>query len=168
MRHHKPSARRHKGIDSPEINITPVMNLMIVLVPFLLLAAVFTKTAILNLYLPSIEDPSAESSGAAPEEVSITVAVTKNGFKIGGLTGSSIPDIPMTDGKYDYTKLSLQLKDIKEKYKTSDNIVLLVEPDVDYNSIIHTMDATREAKDNGKKISLFPNVSLADSIIVTE
>ncbi|MEE9142428.1 MAG: biopolymer transporter ExbD, partial [Gammaproteobacteria bacterium] len=39
--------------DPAELNITAFMNLMVVLVPFLLITAVFSRMAVLELYLPN-------------------------------------------------------------------------------------------------------------------
>ncbi|MCH7773164.1 MAG: biopolymer transporter ExbD, partial [Bacteroidetes bacterium] len=41
--------RRHPAV---ELNITAFMNLMVVLVPFLLITAVFTHVTVLDLNLP--------------------------------------------------------------------------------------------------------------------
>lgn len=164
----KPSKRRHRPESNVELDITPIMNLMIVLVPFLLLAAVFSKTAILNLYLPSAEDTSSSEEQIEDESLSLTVAITANGFLIGGIEDKKIPDIKLKNNEYDYSKLSIELKKVKDMYPTNENIVLLIEPDIEYDVIVHTMDATREIKQGEKTIALFPAVSLADSIIVTE
>jgi biopolymer transport protein ExbD len=43
--------RRHNH-DTAELNITAFMNLMVILVPFLLITAVFSRLAILELNLP--------------------------------------------------------------------------------------------------------------------
>ena len=43
--------RRHND-DTAELNITAFMNLMVILVPFLLITAVFSRLAILELNLP--------------------------------------------------------------------------------------------------------------------
>ena len=45
------SGHRHKEV--VELNITAFMNLMVVLVPFLLITAVFSQVAILDLNLPT-------------------------------------------------------------------------------------------------------------------
>ena len=43
--------RRYDG-ESTELNITAFMNLMVILVPFLLITAVFSRLAVLELNLP--------------------------------------------------------------------------------------------------------------------
>ena len=47
--------RRHKP-NAPELNITAFLNLMVILVPFLLITAVFSHMSILDLNLPPKQD----------------------------------------------------------------------------------------------------------------
>ena len=48
--------RRKRNKDDAELSITAFMNLMVILVPFLLITAVFSKISILELDLPSKSD----------------------------------------------------------------------------------------------------------------
>ena len=48
--------RKHHRREAVELNITAFMNLMVILVPFLLITAVFSQVAILDLNLPSSTD----------------------------------------------------------------------------------------------------------------
>ncbi|WP_346837323.1 biopolymer transporter ExbD [Microbulbifer sp. SAOS-129_SWC] len=63
-------SRRHaKSKEAPELDITAFLNLMVVLVPFLLVSAVFSRVTILELNMPS------GAGGGAPDEKAITVEV---------------------------------------------------------------------------------------------
>ena len=63
--------KRHR-METVELNITAFMNLMVILVPFLLITAVFSQVAILELNLPSSNDqPGAED----PETMQLEVIV---------------------------------------------------------------------------------------------
>ena len=55
MRRSNRTGRRRalRDVDIPELNVTPFMNLMIVLVPVLLLSLVFTHTTVIELDFPS-------------------------------------------------------------------------------------------------------------------
>ena len=50
-------ARRHRRKETAEMNITAFMNLMVILVPFLLITAVFSRLTILQLNLPGEATP---------------------------------------------------------------------------------------------------------------
>ncbi|HSN50904.1 MAG TPA: biopolymer transporter ExbD, partial [Woeseiaceae bacterium] len=41
-----------RNVETAELNITAFMNLMVILVPFLLITAVFSRLAVLELNLP--------------------------------------------------------------------------------------------------------------------
>ena len=54
--------RRRRSHDTEaELNITAFLNLMVVLIPFLLINAVFAQVSILQLNLPAISDSSTPS-----------------------------------------------------------------------------------------------------------
>lgn len=60
----KPSARRTKAEGGTDINLTPIMNLMVVLIPMLLQVAQFTQLALLQ-YLPPAE---ADAGGGGQDQ----------------------------------------------------------------------------------------------------
>ena len=51
-----------KGKEELELNITTFLNLMVVLVPFLLITAVFSRMAVIELNLPSSTSTEAAST----------------------------------------------------------------------------------------------------------
>ena len=77
--------------------------------------------------------------------------------------------IPKLDGKYDIKKLSADLQTLKREYGDKDDATLLVEPEVEYEDVIHVMDAMKVAvvknKDDGEpvRMDLFPQLSLGDA-----
>ena len=65
---------RHHDHDTAELNITAFMNMMVILVPFLLITAVFSQVAILELNLPSSNDqPGVED----PEAMTLEIIVRR-------------------------------------------------------------------------------------------
>ena len=71
---------RRRSKDHPELDVTTFLNLMVVLVPFLLITAVFSRIAIVELDLPS----SAEGSQAKDPNFMVEVIVREGGLEIGG------------------------------------------------------------------------------------
>ena len=53
-------ARRRRKDGDDDINITAFMNLMVILVPFLLITAVFSRLTILELNLPAAESEATQ------------------------------------------------------------------------------------------------------------
>ena len=73
---YRPSKRRHHSISDTDLNLTPVMNLFMVIIPFLLLTAVFAKMAIIDTYLPQ-EGEGGGGNQAAPPKMLIVKVMEK-------------------------------------------------------------------------------------------
>lgn len=138
-----------------EVNMTAVMNIFLILIPFLLLTAVFAKIAVLEVSMPTGSGGS--GSGAPPEKSVLVVIKVGNAGSLHIQTSSK--DVlfeqlyATSDGKHDLEQLVIQLKELKEKIPWLDVIVLQPEDNVVYDIIVKIMDKCRE---NG-----FENVSLA-------
>lgn len=151
--------------EEKELEITTLLNVMVVLISFLLLTAVFTQISIQELKLPA-----QAGGGAAPLKppVIIEVIVRKNSLQISN--GKSVTDtIPNVNMKYDYKKLSETLLQFKNENKDKDDINVLMESEIDYESLIAVMDAVKVAEvytpgqEKPKKYVLFPSVSIGDA-----
>lgn len=148
-RHH--SKRRTR--EAPELDITTFLNLMVVLVPFLLISAVFSRVTILELSVPT----AAGSAALAQPDFSIEVIVRKAGLELAN--GSSVvAAIPKKDDQYDLKKLSEMLSRLKVDYPQKDDATVLMEPQIEYDHLIQVMDTVR-----GTEPILFPNISIGDA-----
>lgn len=160
-------ARRHhyrqKEKDPPELEITTFLNLMVVLVPFLLITAVFSRITILQLKLP-------EGAGGAADKqvVNIEVIVRDKVLQIGNGKGV-IANIPKVNDAYDYRTLSEYLLKIKKNYPDKTDATILMEPDIEYDYLVKTMDAVRgiEMTQPGQtevvKAELFPDIAIGQA-----
>lgn len=176
---YRPSFRRTIPMENVEPNLTPVMNLMVVLIPLLLSSAEFIKIAILELNLPPAAGPVQENLQKPQESartLDLTVSVTDEGFYISSALAilrpesADTPSIPvLTDGTFDYETLSQKLLEIKEqaenKYPDTQSIIIQAEPDIDYQTLVSTMDAARAIRIDDRLVKLFPQVSLSAGII---
>jgi biopolymer transport protein ExbD len=150
------------------LEITAFINLIVVLVPFLLSTAVFTRLAVIDLSLP------AQSSGAAEQlkadDLKLEVVLRPDAIEVGDRIGGLIKRIPNTDKGYDFTSLSALMYQIKVKFPDKLDATLLAEPNTSYDSIVQVMDVMRVTKTamGAKVIStdLFPNISIGDAPIV--
>jgi len=176
---YRPSKRRTYGSEWVHTNITPMMNLMVVLIPLLLTSAEFVRLGVIELNLPPAAlGPEGKMLAELPQEerrkLDLTVTITDRGFFIssslavlGGLREGE-PSIPLLNGEYDFPSLSVKLFEIKKRavnhFPDSDRIILMAEPEVDYQTVVSTMDASRSIRVNGKVEILFPDVSLSAGI----
>ncbi|WP_394493896.1 biopolymer transporter ExbD [Shewanella sp. ENK2] len=161
--------RRRPNTEDAELDITSFMNLMIVLVPVLLLSLVFSQVRILNLQLPV----SAESQQADEDQEPkiLELVITSNHLTLNYPAGILLKRFEITDEGYDFKALSVYLQDLKLTFQQQAiekrDIVLLLEPNVDYQTIVTTMDTVRSYKAvvaaNLVDAELFPLISLGDA-----
>jgi biopolymer transport protein ExbD len=154
--------------EETDLDITPFMNLMIVLVPVLLMSMVFSHITILQLNLPDLTGSVTQS---AEKNRQLEVVVRKNSLEVyypSGVLLKSIEAKQTEDGdKLDYEKLSLVLQEIKKQLKDKTDVLLLSEADVSYQSLVSTMDTIRGFKTvvatSAVEVELFPEISLGDA-----
>ena len=146
------------------MNITSFMNLMVVLVPFLLITAVFSRITILELSVPT----ASGGSQVVKPNFAIEVIVRKAGLELAN--GSSVvAAIPNQMGEYDLEKLTKILLRLKSDYPEKDDATVLMEPDIQYDHLIRVMDTLRETEipEEGsgelRKMALFPKISIGDA-----
>jgi len=150
--------------DTAELNITAFMNLMVILVPFLLITAVFSRLAILELNLPgSSNEPVEQQDQVFQLEIIVRMDKIEVGDRNQGLLGV----YPNTEDGYDYTALSLKLSQLKERYPAKTDASILLEQDVAYDTLVQVMDRVRVAEEIGEKsimrTDLFPDISIGDA-----
>jgi biopolymer transport protein ExbD len=145
-------------------DVTSFLNLMVVLIPFLLISAVFSRVAIMELNVPT----NAGGSALNKPNFTIEVIVRKAGLEIAN--GSSVEAaIPKKDDHYDMQMLHAMLTRLKSRYPQKEDATVLMEPDIEYDYLIKVMDAVRgaevqeEGSEEVKKIVLFPNISIGDA-----
>ena len=151
-------------VETPELNITTFLNLMVVLIPFLLISAVFSRVAIMELSVPT----SSGSGAVNTPNFAIEVIVRQAGFEIAN--GSSVEAaIPKKEGEYDMEMLSSMLLRLKAQFPEKEDATVLLEPDIEYDYLIQIMDAVRgtkrqeEGTEEPRKIVLFPDISIGDA-----
>jgi biopolymer transport protein ExbD len=160
-------ARRHhyrrRSKESWELDVTTFLNLMVVLVPFLLITAVFSRLSIVELNLPS------STGGRTSDDVPFTVEVIvrEDGFEItnGRLL---IASIDKTDGDYDLQTLSDHMLALKQDHPDHESASVLLEPQIPYDYLIRVMDVVRSVELPTGDDSEFQLYSLFSQISVGE
>ena len=152
---------RRRDKDAPDLDMTTFMNLMVVLVPFLLITAVFSRITIVELDLPS-------ATGPAPGDpiFRVEVVVREGGLEI--MDGAHvIATIPKVSGTYDLAALSAHLVEIKRQHPQKDDASVLLEPDIQYDYLVQVMDTVRsvDTNDGGQmaRAGLFTAISIGDA-----
>lgn len=154
LRHHRQEA---------ELNITAFLNLMVILIPFLLITAAFSRFSILELYLP----PAGENAMKAIKELQLEVIIRKDSLEVADSQGGLIKRIRNDAGGYRLDELNQLLVQIKVRFPEKRNVLILSEPKTSYEVMVQVMDAVRmtEMFDAGSVVQaeLFPEISLGDA-----
>ncbi len=156
-----------RNVDMAELNITAFMNLMVILVPFLLITAVFSRLAILELNLPG-----SSTEPANPQELvfQLEVIVREGRIEVGDRNIGALGIYPNTADGYDYEALSAKLSEIKQSYPEKTEAAILLESNIAYDTLVQVMDRVRiQEKIEGQRIlrsDLFPDISIGDAPIV--
>jgi biopolymer transport protein ExbD len=156
-----------RNVDTAELNITAFMNLMVILVPFLLITAVFSRLAILELNLPG-----SSTETANPQELvfQLEVIVREGRIEVGDRNIGALGIYPNTVDGYDYEALSAKLSEIKQSYPEKTEAAILLESNIAYDTLVQVMDRVRiQEKIEDQRIlrsDLFPDISIGDAPIV--
>jgi biopolymer transport protein ExbD len=150
--------------EPPDLDMTTFLNLMVVLVPFLLITAVFSRITIVELSLPT----SAGGAAATEPSVRVEVIVRDEGLELAN--GSTvIARIPKVEGEYDLASLTEHVMSLKRSHPDQDDASVLLEPQIEYDHLIQVMDRVRSAelpREEGgeiQRVALFTDVSIGDA-----
>jgi biopolymer transport protein ExbD len=136
-----------------ELEVTAFINLIVVLVPFLLSTAVFTKLSVLELTLPAAAAPELEQLKA--EDLQLEIVLRPDALEVGDRLGGLIQRIPGTATGPDTKALQTLMQGIKARFPDETEASVLAEPDTPYEHIVQVMDASRSAS--------FPAVAVGDA-----
>ncbi len=158
------AARRRRPVADEAIHIVALWNLMIILIPFLLLSAVFSQTSILNLYLPPPQNAPAPGRAPVDHAPKPVVSILSDGYVLSD-GPQVIAAIPLDEqDAYNTRKLTELLVEIKRSIPAQQDIVILSQAETSYDLLVQTMDAAREwvSHEDGRPVAqpLFPNISL--------
>jgi biopolymer transport protein ExbD len=155
--------RIKKHHEAADLDVTPFMNLMIVLVPVLLLSMVVTHTTVIDLNFPA-GDAAGELD---PDAVHLEVTVNADAFVVADGRGGVIKTLPKIDEAYDYAGLSEVMQELKRRMPEKEDIMVLLEEKTPYQTLVSVMDTVRSYPTvqhmEVVQAELFPVISLGDA-----
>ena len=158
---------RHANLETAELNITAFMNLMVILVPFLLMTAVFSRLAILELNLPG---SSTEPADPQDQTFQLEITVRMDKIEVGDRNQGALGVYPNSEDGYDFDGLSTKLTEIKKGYPGKTDAAILFESEISYDTLVQVMDRVRIAvtieEDEIIRTDLFPEISIGDAPIL--
>ncbi len=146
-----------------ELLLVPMIDIFTVLVTFLLMTAVFSRTVILQLNLP----PPNTTFREPPPGLQLEVMVRKSLLQVADRNSGPLATFPNTAGGYDYEGLTEYLKRVKAKFPEKTDASILLETDTPYDILVQVMDRVR-VFETGSGLSLvqaelFPDISIGDA-----
>lgn len=135
-----------------QLNLVPFIDLLSVLISFLLMTAVWTQVAKIDVKQtpnqPSEDDPPPEPE---EEKLNLAVLVTSTGYKITARNVEPI-EIAMKGEMYDRESLAKELQKIRAAHPDNEDVQVTCEDKVNYQELITVMDVALE--NNLKGISV--------------
>jgi len=151
------------------LEITAFINLIVVLVPFLLSTAVFTRLSVIDLSLPAQSSNAIEQLRG--EDLKLEIVVRADALEVGDRIGGLIARIPSTAAGPDVHALRSLIEKIKGRFPTQLDASVLAEPNTPYDTLVQVMDAVRTGHQaQGATLvqaELFPNISIGDAPLRT-
>jgi biopolymer transport protein ExbD len=155
--------------EDENVNLVPIMNLFVVLIPFLLMSAAFFHISVINASVPALQK---EKTDLAKSDVAVTMMVRMMPDSFTITASSDVlsrpelnklrAEIPRKGEGKGLTEFSDHLLACKQRYPKSDTLLLVPDASVQYQDVIHVMDSGRwvEMDQEGAKVryDLFPNV----------
>ena len=153
-----------------DVDMVPIMNMFLVLVPFLLMSASFLHIKAINTSVPVLGvasnenpvDPNIKAIVVVElKKAAISLSLSADALKPEDAAGWS-RDFPKNgEDPFPFHMLADHLEGIKNAYPASDTLIIVPNGDVLYDTIIQTMDVARYRQTETK---LFPNVVISGKI----
>ena len=146
--------RKQRRQGDSDLNLTAIMNVFLIIIPFLLLTASFVRIAVLEMSLPNLDRIGPVTAvETRPKNVILNILlIRETGFEL------KSPDlkfaaIEKSGANYNWARLKEQLDMIKQTWPQSEEIIISPEDSIRYEVIIHVMDRCRDAG--------FPTISIS-------
>jgi biopolymer transport protein ExbD len=179
---YKPSERRSVESLEMDLDIRPVMNLMVVLIPLLLQGAEWVKLGAIEINAPPTKsggsgDQNQQDKKEEEKKIGLKLAVTQNGITIANASvildseEGDGPTVPIKDdGMYDFDVLREKLIEVKKAikgkgYKDENRAVITAAKEIEYKNIVEVIDNIQTYEDDeGNQLALFPEVNFGSVI----
>ncbi len=152
-------ARFHKAKEPEELNLIPIMNLMMTLIPFLLLGAAFYHIGVIPTSLPT-HTPEGSNEPEKTEIITLNLQIDAIQVELAASAAGVPEDVlealggifPRGKDGFDLEKIQAAVFHVKTTYPKSDTMIVLPSEEVLYQDLVNILDVTRERiiKEEGK------------------
>jgi biopolymer transport protein ExbD len=136
--------RPPSDLSEADVDVTPVMNMFVILIPFLVSMAVFTQVAIIDFSVPPDAGQAAAQSPDKPKlKLTVILAESFLGIAEGENLLDSLPLLANGEYAFDSLKQALTLRRARSEFP--DEVVVAVRDGVAFKHAVRAMDAGRES-----------------------
>jgi biopolymer transport protein ExbD len=116
--------RRDDENETNELDLAPIMNLVIILIPMLLLSVVFIQIGVINVTAPKLSLSNQSKPQDDKQPLNLTVSISPKGFYVAAESAklSPISGCP-TPGPTICLKSDAKVKDVKAKYEEARRLI---------------------------------------------
>jgi biopolymer transport protein TolR len=134
-----------------DLNLVPYIDLLTCMVAFLLITAVWSQLARLEAHQ---KGQGQAGEDTPPEKVfKLQLVVNSEGFNL--VADQDQQPIPKRGDSYDFEKLASELKKIKDTHPDKNDVQVMSEDAIKFETLVKTMDTALTAR--------FPDISLMDA-----
>ncbi len=167
-----PGLMRRKHRDEPEVEVdmVPIMNMFLVLVPFLLMSASFLHIKAINTSVPVLAAASKQKQADPSLKTTVVLELGKMAIDLSLQADALKPQEAskwrrqfqiQADDTFPFALMADHLGRVKNTYPASDTLIIVPDGDVVYDTIIRIMDMARYQE---AEVKLFPNVVISGKI----
>lgn len=138
-----------------EVDMSPMLSLMVTLIPIMLLSTVFVRITLIETPLPQVVQKAIEEDRSKKEkEINFVLNMTVQGFKWEVLIDGKVDKttrVPKLNNQWDLKKLYALAHEIKMTHPQIFKIDLKPDSQIKYEDIVKVMDELRNIKKGDTK-----------------
>lgn len=146
---------REKAESTFDINLAPMLDVIVAIVPMLLLSVVFMRVTMVEAQVPQIVAEAIENNKNKPNPVTVALVIDDKGFKFEVTENGkkSTVNVASVNGLPDLDALNAQAAIIKKKHPDIFRVSVKPGKTVSLEKIISTLDNIRSFK-NGETVTI--------------
>lgn len=138
-------SRSINRLDSKGLNLIPIMNLFIVIIPMLMTIMVSVHLAMIEIVLPKKGSTPSADQELSTEMKTLRLNIMRDAFELMIVEDEKTINIPALDissvpAAFDFVSLNQNLMELKEEYPKQNTMEILPDPDVKYDTLLRSID----------------------------
>jgi biopolymer transport protein ExbD len=125
-----------------ELNVMPLMNLFVVLIPLLLLSAVFIEVAVIDMNQSASDEPQVKPE---QEPLALAIHIAEAGYVVRGNGIETRTVVRAANDVVTRNRLTKTLREIAIEHPENQSIQIVAQETTLYEEIITVMDISRSA-----------------------